>query len=74
MQTEWSQRARPGASNIDRGVALPLEDMVLLSNTVAANPWFCIPYAAVSVCVCVCVCVCVVLGGGRGEEEEEEGG
>lgn len=47
-QVTWSKRARRGANNADvADFRMPIEDMVLLSNTVGANPWFCIPYSAV---------------------------
>jgi len=43
VDTTWEMRTRPGQDGgMDKPV--PLEDMLLLSNTLGASPWFSIPH------------------------------
>lgn len=45
LTVEWSHRAAPGNATIGTA-GVPLEYMIQLSNTLGADPWFCIPHRA----------------------------
>ena len=42
LETTWSNRTTPESSHQTKSVAV--EHMVLLANTIGANPWFCMPH------------------------------